>query len=140
MTESNESQVNVRRPAGVWQSDIAANDIKQAFIVTKVLDKSSSSISRKAKKFLPNNPFQPPQVDEVKICTASYAPSLLANATFANLISAIAVVSQGALATGLDSWTCLETSEREFRISPTVNTETPASAGHDGEAKLLPDL
>jgi hypothetical protein len=50
------------------------------------------------------------------------------------------VASQGALATGLDSWTCLETSEREFRISPSVKTETPASAGRDGEAKFLPDL
>lgn len=139
MTESNESQGNRRRSAGVCQSDIAANDIKQAFIATKALDKSSSSISRKAKKVLPNKPFDPSQNNEVKNCSVSYAPSLLANATFAYSISAIAVVSQGALATGLDSWTCLETSEREFRISPAVKTETPASAGRDGEAKFLPD-
>jgi hypothetical protein len=137
MTESNE---NERRAAGVCLSDITANDIKQAFIVTKALEKSSSSISRKVKKGLPNKPFEPSQINEVEICTASYAPSLLASATFVNSTSAIAVVSQGALATGLDSWTCLETSEREFRITPAVKTETPPSLGRDGEAKFLPDF
>ena len=138
ITESNESQGNGRRAAGVCQSDIAANDIKQVFIVTKALDKSSSSISRKAKKVLPNKPFDPSQNNEIKNCSASYTPSLLANTTFANSISSIAVASQGALATGLDSWTCLETSEREFRISLAMKTETPASAGRDGGGKFLP--
>ena len=34
----------------------------------------------------------------------------------------------------------MEISEREFRISPAVKTDTPASVGRDGEAKSLPDL
>ena len=92
-TESNESQGNGRCAAGVCQTGVAANDIKQAFIVTKALDKSFSSISRKPKKVLPNTPFELSQNNEVKNCIASYAPSLLANAIFANLISSIVVIS-----------------------------------------------
>ena len=76
-SESNGNLGNGRRAAGVCQTDIEANDIKQAFIVTKALDKSSSSISRKTKKVLPNMHSELSQNNEVKKCTASYAPFML---------------------------------------------------------------